>query len=357
MREYSSGSQGEDYKPQDYGFFGPESVTWKVWSYPSSLTIGFQRAVVIEELDPFLVAPVDTTGKIFDKPRLRYDNTLRYFAIAAFADSKTATAASAVLMRIHSNTVGLEPVSGRPYDANSPAQQLWIHLTAWHSILYAYEIYGPGPLTKEEEGKYWEECALAAQLQTCDPTDVPRTRDGVRQYFEAMRPRLAASEVAQDAMNQLLDASVMFPSLPWPLRPGGRIVSEVLRAATIATMPVWQRELAALRQPAWIGRAIRPLLKTAFALVARSPRLEVALIKWISPATYPIVRPVLLSVVPATPRTTTPAAAFKENGTDTPNEILAGLPAKRAGTPTLDLGPSEPMSRPALSYRRRTVPT
>ena len=41
---------------EDYGFFGPDSVTWKVWSYPTSLTIGFQRAVVVEELDPALVA-------------------------------------------------------------------------------------------------------------------------------------------------------------------------------------------------------------------------------------------------------------------------------------------------------------
>ena len=41
---------------EDYGFFGPDSVTWKVWSYPTSLSIGFQRAVVIEELDPALVA-------------------------------------------------------------------------------------------------------------------------------------------------------------------------------------------------------------------------------------------------------------------------------------------------------------
>ena len=33
---------------EDYGFFGPDSVTWKVWSYPTSLMIGFQRSVVVE---------------------------------------------------------------------------------------------------------------------------------------------------------------------------------------------------------------------------------------------------------------------------------------------------------------------
>ncbi|MCQ4129236.1 DUF2236 domain-containing protein [Rhodococcus erythropolis] len=328
-------------------------MTWKVWGYPSSLTVGFQRAVVIEELDPFLVAPVDTTGKIFAKPRARYDNTLRYFAIAAFADSQTATTAAQMLMRIHSNIVGLEPVSGRPYNANDPAQQLWIHLTAWHSILYAYERYGPGRLSEGEEAQYWYECSVAAQLQTCDPADVPRTREGIRLYFEAMRPRLAASEATQGAMHQLLDASVMFPQLPVLLRPGARLVSGVIRAATIATMPRWQRDLAALRQSTLVGALIRPLLKVAFATVVRVPQLEVALINWISPATYPIVRPMLLSIPAMNPRTTTPAQAFRDNNIPTPVTMFADMQLQRAGHPVPDLAPSVPMPQPSKSYRRR----
>ncbi|WP_232852017.1 oxygenase MpaB family protein [Nocardia acididurans] len=49
----------------------------------------------------------------------------------------------AAVDKIHSKAIGTEPYSGQPYDANDPASQLWIHLTAWHSILYAYEKYGP----------------------------------------------------------------------------------------------------------------------------------------------------------------------------------------------------------------------
>jgi uncharacterized protein (DUF2236 family) len=60
----------------DYGFFGPESVTWKVWSYPTSLAIGFLRAVVVEELDPFLLASVAQSGQVQARPRLRYDRTM-----------------------------------------------------------------------------------------------------------------------------------------------------------------------------------------------------------------------------------------------------------------------------------------
>src|SRR3989449_8875115 len=84
----------------DYGFFGPDSVTWRVWSYPTSLTIGFQRAVVVEELDPFLLASVHATDKVRTQPRIRYDHTTRYFATVAFADARTAVKAAEGLMKI-----------------------------------------------------------------------------------------------------------------------------------------------------------------------------------------------------------------------------------------------------------------
>src|SRR6478672_10978990 len=102
----------------DYGFFGPDSVTWKVWSYPTSLTIGFQRAVVVEELDPALVASVTETHAIFDRPRTRYDRTLRYFALVAFGASRETSRAADVLVKIHSKGIGTCPVTGIRYDAN-----------------------------------------------------------------------------------------------------------------------------------------------------------------------------------------------------------------------------------------------
>src|SRR5438477_10745904 len=135
---------------EDYGFFGPDSVTWRVWSYPTSLTIGFQRSVVIEELDPYLIAAVDATDAVRTRPRQRYDRTLRYFATVAFGGARSAIKASEVLVRVHAKAVGIEPISGKAYDANDPDSQLWIRLTAWHSILYAYERYGPGRLSPED---------------------------------------------------------------------------------------------------------------------------------------------------------------------------------------------------------------
>ena len=41
----------ESIRRDDYGFFGPDSPSWKVWASPTAL-IGFQRAVVLEHFDP-----------------------------------------------------------------------------------------------------------------------------------------------------------------------------------------------------------------------------------------------------------------------------------------------------------------
>lgn len=315
---------------EDYGIFGPDSVAWRVWGYPTSLSVGFQRAVVIEELDPFLLASVAASNKVRTQARIRYDHTIRYFATVAFADSRSVVKASELLMRVHSKAVGLEPVSGNRYDANDPDSQLWILLTGWHSVLYAYEKYGPGNLSPEDEGRYWDECAIAAELQTCDPDRVPRSREGIREYFEDVRPRLAASEETQAMMEHLLNAEVMFPRLPAPLRPGAWVVNRVLRAATIATMPRWQRELAGLRQPRLVDALIVPLMRISFRVAGLSTWAQLRLLSLISPSTVPVVEPVFRQIPPEREETLTPAEAFSLHETPTPQELYAQLVGQAA---------------------------
>jgi uncharacterized protein (DUF2236 family) len=308
---------------EDYGFFGPDSVTWRVWGYPTSLTVGFQRAVVVEELDPFLIAAVDQTNAVRHRPRTRYDRTLRYFATVAFGDTRSAVRASEVLVKVHAKAVGIEPISGRRYDANDPDSQLWIHLTAWHSILYAYELYGPGKLSPEDEAQYWQQCAVAAELQTCDPATVPRSREGIREYFAAVRPRLAASEAAQSMMDHLLNAEVMFPPLPRVTAPGVWTANKVLRAATIATMPHWMRELGGLRQSRAVDAAIVPFMRAQFRLADASTSLKLLNLGILSPSTRPVVEPVFRGIKPLREEVLTPAEARERHGAIKPLDYYA----------------------------------
>ncbi|HWU23397.1 MAG TPA: oxygenase MpaB family protein [Nocardioides sp.] len=314
---------------QDYGFFGPESVTWKVWSYPTSLTVGFIRSVVVEELDPDLVASVDKTHDIYKRPRTRYDRTLRYFSMVAFGGSEQTLKAADVLVKVHSKAIGIEPYAGGRYDANAPHSQLWIHLTAWHSILYAYERYGPGRLTPAEEARYWEECAIAAELQTCDPADVPRTREGVIAYFDRMRPQLSGSPIAVQAMKHLLNGGQLLTPLARWLAPVTWVNNRVLRAGVIATLPGWMREMGGVPQSRVVDALVRPVLMVAFRLARLSASLQVQLLTALSPGSVPIVEPVLRGVAPRNPEVLTPAAARERYGYDRPAEAHLEWRAKQ----------------------------
>jgi uncharacterized protein (DUF2236 family) len=313
--------KAKSLKPhEDYGFFGPDSVTWRVWRYPTSVTVGFQRAVVIEELDPALIAAVDESGGVRSRPRTRYDRTLCYFARVAFGDTRSTSKAADILVKVHSKAIGIEPLSGERYDANDPKSQLWIHLTAWHSILYAYERYGPGKLSPEDEASYWADCRLAAELQTCDPADVPLTRIGIREYFDEMRPHLVGSPPAQSMMDFLLNGEVMFPPLPAVTKPMMWVINKVMRIATIATLPRWMREMAGIRQSRVMDILVRPVMIISYRVVHLNRHVELAILGQMSPATRKVMEPIFLDVPPERRETLTFAEARERYGYDKPSE-------------------------------------
>ncbi|MFJ9313278.1 oxygenase MpaB family protein [Pimelobacter simplex] len=314
---------------EDHGFFGPGSVAWKVWGYPTSLTIGFSRAVVVEELDPNLVASVDRTQDIYRRPKTRYDRTIHYFALVAFGDSRTTSRAADVLVKVHSKAIGTEPYGGGRYDANDPDSQLWILVTGWHSVLKAYERYGPGRLSEADEAQYWAECARAAELQTCSPDDVPRSRAELHAYYERMRPVMSGSPIARRAMAHLMDVSQLVDDVPAVLRPARWVVGRFFRAGVIATLPHWMREMGDLRQPRVMDVAARPVLRATFAAVALSTRVQLRILGLLSPSTVPVVAPVLLGVPPVTPEVLTPEQARERYGYARPAEAHLAWRAKQ----------------------------
>lgn len=295
---------------QDWGLFGPHSPTWKVWSSPTAL-IAFQRSIVVETFDPFLAAAVQQQNGVRYNATRRFDRTIQYFLTVACGDARAAVEASEILMRVHARAAGIEPVSGQPYSANDPASQLWIHVTGWQSNLLCYERYGPGPLGAAEERRYWAECAVAAELQTCRPADVPRSRDEVRQYYAAMRPRLCLSESARALVHYFLHSprSVAGAGL-W-------LGSHLMARATIATIPRWMRQLGGFDQPAWVDSAVLPAARAAVR-VGRLPPLSRLTLRALAPSALPVMEQVLRREQPAQPETLSPATARQRYGNAAP---------------------------------------
>lgn len=293
---------GGGIRRDDYGFFGPGSLSWRVWTSPTAL-IGFQRAVVLEQFDPFLAAAVADSAGIYRDPRNRLDGTLAYFLTVAVADGRTAIEASDALMKVHARATGIEPITGARYSANHPASQLWIHITGWHSVLKCYECYGPGPLTAAEDSRFWAEARIAAELQTCKPADVPASRDEVRQYFAEVRGRLCTSEHADRAMRYLLWTP---PGKGLRLWAGSR----VLAPAAIATLPMWMRHMGGFDQSPVVDAAVRPAARAlvrGFSMRNSAPML--ALAGRLVPRTAEVLAQHLSAGIPAAEHTVTPAQA------------------------------------------------
>ncbi|BEK87473.1 oxygenase MpaB family protein [Nocardia seriolae] len=302
---------------EDYGFFGPDSPSWKVWTSPTAV-IGFQRAVTLEFFDPFLTASVADTGKIYADPRGRLDATFAYFLIVAIGDSRTAIQASEHLMSVHAKSTGIEPITGQRYSPNSPETQLWIHITGWQSVLKAYEMFGPG-LPPEEEARYWQECRIAAELQTCKPEDVPVTREGIREYYANVRARLCTSERAQEGMRQMLFTSPG-NGAGWTYALGARLLS----FASIATLPRWMRKLGGYDRPAIVDFLVKPvarILVWLFTLFNKAGLIMAAPL--IAPMAGQILEQHLKAEAPTHTETVTPTTARELYGSRGHRNIAA----------------------------------
>ena len=275
------------YLRRDEGLFPADSVARRVWAYPTSALLGFIRAVTIEHLDPDLTAAVDASGQVLQRPALRYDRTVQYFATVLFGDAESVIKSSDILMKVHARAHGPNPVTGGTFDSNDPDSQLWIHMTAWHSILYVYEKYGPGTLSRAEETEYWRECAVAAAMQPIHLEDVPTSRGEVQKYFDDWRDRLAASEQAVYNIDFILDGMrTIFTALPAPMRAA---LGPVIRAGVIATYPRWMRPLMGVRQSRLVDSLVTALIRPGMATLARSPRAQMWFLERVAPRGGPVL--------------------------------------------------------------------
>lgn len=321
----------KQYEPMaDYGFLGPDSVSWKVWGHPTSYVLGFVRAVTIEHFDPNLAAAVIQSGGVKYRPATRYGRTLRYFGLQLFGGAEQTCKAADVLVKVHSKAIGHDPVTGGTYDANDGGSQLWIHVTAWHSILKCYEMFGPGKLSEDEENRFWAEMREVAKLQTIDPDLVPTSRAAVHQYFEEWRPRLAASEGAQDMIKFILPIDVALPvDAPQWKKTALKPAIFLFTRAVIATYPQYMRDMAGLRQGRLTDALVRLPVKAIHAFLHSNISVRMLFMNFIAPQAVPVAAPAILGIPPLSDKVWEVREAQKHFGFDIPSEAHQDVRAKQ----------------------------
>lgn len=205
----------------DDGLFGPDSVSWRVWSHPAVIP-GVMRSFLLDMVaSTHGAAALEDHSRYREDPLGRLNRTLFYFLTVVFADTTTVAAANRRLDRLHARIVGTEPMSGQPYSAMDPYLRLGNHMLSWHSVLYAYDRL-VGGLTPADRDSYFAEAAVAFESlgvdhdairaaavrhglpEDCVPESVPSTQAEYRRMWAASRHLICVNEQTRGALDAIL---------------------------------------------------------------------------------------------------------------------------------------------------------
>lgn len=249
---------------KDDGYFGPNSVTWRVHS-DHSMFVGGLRALLVQALNPLAMAAVDQHSNYKEDPWARLLRTSEYIWATTFGDAATADAAARRVREIHRHVRGVDPFTGKPYRADDPELLLWIHCAEIHSFMTGYRYFGRG-LDRDGSDRYVREMVRAAELVGLHADDVPHDRGELTDYLRSQE--MIASPPAKEALRFILFPPVVWPGGAYPKIPAGRLLEipgrlgwAVPSAAAVAILPESARR--AYRLPRL--RLTIPALRVYFA--------------------------------------------------------------------------------------------
>ena len=232
------------------GFFGPESISWKI-NRESAVFLGAGRAALLQLAHPWVCASLLEHSNLKNDAIGRFHSTFRVIYTMLFGTRAQAMAASRQLYRLHTgirgelaHAVGVYP-SGEHYEANETHALRWVYATLVDSAVLAYEFV-LAPLTADEREMYYDESKRMAALFGMCADALPKDWVAFQQYMAEMMES-PVLEVDEDA--RMLGESVLSGVGTW-VRP-----------------PRWYRALTAGWMP--------PRLRAAFQLTFRAQDEEI----------------------------------------------------------------------------------
>lgn len=224
-------------RPDDLGYFGPHSVTWRVHAEPILWLAGF-RALLLQMLHPRVLAGVLQNSTFRTDPWGRLMRTAEFYADVIFGDTRVAQKAAARVRRVHARLQALDAATGEWFRIDEPELLRWVHVTATESFCHTARRAGLA-LRDEEVDQYYKEQLTVASLLGLDPDTVPDTAEQVHAYYETMRPHLIVDEDTWATVHFLAVPTFPF-ALGWtPVRP----LWIGLATYAFNLLPAWARRL------------------------------------------------------------------------------------------------------------------
>jgi len=164
----------------DPGYFGPDSMMWKV-NKEITVLFGGARALLMHAAHPLIAAGARQTSFYQLDPWKRLIRTLSLQNSVTFGTKEEADESAKRINKLHEVIKGTDEVSGGFYDALDHEQLLWVHACLQISSIYFYEKTVK-KLTTDEKNQYHKENTLAAEMVLIDSKKMPTTHEGLKQW-------------------------------------------------------------------------------------------------------------------------------------------------------------------------------
>jgi uncharacterized protein (DUF2236 family) len=254
---------------RDEGYFGPRSVSWQVHREITVL-FGGARAMLMQAAHPLVIAGAAQTGMYERNPWKRLQRTLVLQYALTFGTRAEAHAAADRINDVHDRIHGIDPVTGRAFDATDPDLLLWVHACLVESALL-FERLTVGRLDDRGRQRFHEEQMLAAELVRLPRSMIPATVPELEAYVaDTVRSgELVVTDPARSVAGLFLEpppeaewrpvlrtvARLAFGTLPPELREGYQL-------------PRRRGERAVRRITFAVLRGCRPVLPARFRFIA-----------------------------------------------------------------------------------------
>src|SRR6056300_300428 len=164
----------------DPGYFGPQSMMWKI-NKEITVLFGGARALLMHAAHPLIAAGARQTSFYQRDPWKRLIRTLSLQNSVTFGTKAEDDDSAHRINKLHEVIKGEDEVTGGYYDALDHEQLLWVHACLQISSIYFYEKT-VGKLTIEEKNKYHIENMFAAELVLVDKNLMPKTHNELKEW-------------------------------------------------------------------------------------------------------------------------------------------------------------------------------
>ncbi len=202
----------------DPGYFGPESMMWKV-NKEITVLFGGARALLMHAAHPLIAAGARQTSFYQRDPWKRLIRTLSLQNSVTFGTKEEANESATRINRLHEVIKGEDEITGDIYDALDHEQLLWVHACLQLSSIYFYE-QTVRKLSEEEKNQYHRENMLSAKLVLIDIENMPNTHKGLKEWVKnksVEKNYLLMTDVAKDVQDIISGGPVPGHIKPiWP---------------------------------------------------------------------------------------------------------------------------------------------